>query len=156
MKKNKEEWHGFPENKYNKHAWIDGNPKIGEGTWIGAFTVINGTGGLEIGKNCDISCGAQIYTHSTVKRCVQGKRINKDGTINKELIEHKPVKIGDCTFIGPNSVILMGITIGKHCIVGAGSVVTKDIPDCSIVVGVPARVVGKVILKKDGVELKKL
>jgi len=149
------EEHGFPENKYNKHAWIVGNPKIGEGTWIGAFTVIDGSGGLEIGKNCDISCGAHIYTHSTVKRCVQGKRLNKDGTINKELIERKPVKIGDCTFIGPNSVVLMGVNIGKHCIIGAGSVVTKDVPDNTVVAGVPAKIIGKVVLKKDKVEIKK-
>ena len=134
--------HGFPSNHYNKHAWIIGEPKIGEGTWIGAFTVIDGSGGLEIGKFCDISCGAHIYTHSTVKRCVQGKSLNKDGSKNREAIERKPVKIGDHTFIGPNSTILMGTEIGKHCVIGAGAVVTKNVPDYAIVAGVPAKKIG--------------
>lgn len=54
-----------------------------------------------------------------------------------------PVKIGDRVFIGANSTILMGITIGNDVIVGAGSVVTKDIPDDCIVAGNPARIIGK-------------
>lgn len=137
-----EEECGFPKNPYNKHAWIIGEPKIGEGTWIGAFTVIDGSGGLEVGKGCDISCGAHIYTHSTVKRCVEGKRFNKDGTINRNSIERKPVKIGDHTFIGPNATILMGVTIGSRCVIGAGAVVTKDVPDNTIVAGVPAKKIG--------------
>ena len=59
-------------NPYNPHAWIIGQPEIGEGTWIGAFTVIDGSGGLRIGRGCDVSCGVHIYTHSTVRRCVSG------------------------------------------------------------------------------------
>jgi len=59
-------------------------------------------------------------------------------------LERSPVSIGDCTFIGANAVILMGVTIGDHCIVGAGSVVSIDLPDHSVAVGVPARVVGRV------------
>ena len=62
------EWHHLPENPYNPHAWIVGEPAIGPGCWIGAFTVIDGSGGLTIGAGCDISAGAQIYTHSTVRR----------------------------------------------------------------------------------------
>jgi hypothetical protein len=57
--------HGFPPNPYNDHAWIIGDPKIGKGTWIGAFCLIDGQGGLVIGKGCDIACGAHILTHST-------------------------------------------------------------------------------------------
>ena len=56
-----------------------------------------------------------------------------------EPVDREPVRIGDCTFIGANSVILMGVTIGSHCIIGAGSVVTSDIPDGALAVGVPAR-----------------
>ena len=64
----------FPENKYHEHTWIKDNPKIGDGTWIGPFCIIDGTGGLTIGKECDISAGTHIYTHSTVIRCVSGKK----------------------------------------------------------------------------------
>lgn len=51
------------------------------------------------------------------------------------------VKIGDNCHIGMNATIMPGVTIGKNCIVGAGAVVTHDIPDNSVVVGVPARVI---------------
>lgn len=136
-------------NNYNEHAWIIGEPKIGEGTWIGAFTIIDGSGGLEIGKQCDISCGVHIYTHSTAKRCVAGKKFNSDATINRDAIEKKSVKIGDHTFIGAQAMIMMGVTIGKHVIIGAGAVVTKDIPDYSIAAGVPAKIIGKVMIEND-------
>jgi UDP-3-O-[3-hydroxymyristoyl] glucosamine N-acyltransferase len=63
-------WHHLPPNPYNPHAWVIGAPEIGESTWIGAFTVIDGSGGLQIGRGCDVSAGAQIYTHSTVARAV--------------------------------------------------------------------------------------
>ena len=144
-----------PKNKYNPSAWIIGEPDIGEGTWIGAFTVIDGSGGLKIGKGCDISCGAHIYTHSTVRRCVSGKRLNADGTVNRELIERKPVSIGEYTFIGPNATITLGVNIGKHCIVGGGAVVDKDVEDYTFVGGVPAKVIGKVIIEGEKVTIDK-
>ena len=58
----------LPPNPYNPHAWVIGDPVVGEGTWIGAFTMIDGSGGLTIGRGCDISSGAQLYTHSSVRR----------------------------------------------------------------------------------------
>ena len=64
------DWHHLPENPYNPHAWFVGESDIGEDCWIGAFTVIDGSGGLSIGRGCDISAGAQIYSHSTVRRVV--------------------------------------------------------------------------------------
>jgi acetyltransferase-like isoleucine patch superfamily enzyme len=51
------------------------------------------------------------------------------------------VKIGANTWIGKNSVILPGVTIGKHCVIGANAVVSHDIPDYSVAVGVPAKVI---------------
>ncbi len=69
-------------------------PKIGKGTWIGHFCILDGSQGLEIGEGCDISCGVQIYTHSTALRCAKGK---------EKLVGS--VKIGDHVFIGPNSII---------------------------------------------------
>ena len=142
------------ENKYNQYSWIVGEPEIGEGTWIGAFTVIDGLGGLKIGKNCDISCGVHIYTHSTVKRCVSNKKFNDDGSINRDLIEKAPVSIGNNTFIGANAVVLMGVDIGKCCVVGAGAVVTKDISDFTVVAGVPAKPIGKVKIKNNKTEIE--
>ncbi|MEZ3160052.1 acyltransferase [Microbacterium sp. BWT-B31] len=128
----------FPENPYNPHAWIIGDPVIGAGTWIGAFTLVDGSGGLEIGAGCDISSGVHIYTHSSAKRCVSGRRFPQ--------VERRPVKIGDRVFIGANAVINMGVTIGDEAVIGAGAVVTGDVEARTIVGGVPARVIGSVDL----------
>jgi acetyltransferase-like isoleucine patch superfamily enzyme len=122
-------------NPYNRLAWFVGEPVIGEGTWIGPFCLIDGSGGLVIGRGCDLAAGVHVYTHSSARRCVTDRVIPND---------RAPVRIGDCTFIGANAVILMGVTIGSHCVIGAGAVVATDIPDRSVVVGVPARVVGTV------------
>jgi acetyltransferase-like isoleucine patch superfamily enzyme len=134
----------IPANPYNPHAWIIGDPTIGVGTWIGAFTVIDGSGGLTIGTGCDISCGAQIYTHSTVRRCLTGRTHRE--------VDHAPVRIGDRVFVGANATIMMGVTIGDGAVVGAGAVVTTDVPAGTVVTGVPARPVAKVEL--DGADAR--
>src|SRR5436853_335325 len=110
---------GFNANPYNPHAWIIGTPEIGEGTWIGAFTVIDGSGGLRIGRGCDVSCGVQIYTHSTVRRCVSEREY--------AAIDRQPVVVGDHVFIGANAVIMMGVTIGDRAVIAAGAVVSTDV-----------------------------
>lgn len=126
-------WHGFPANRFNPHAWIVGSPDIGEDVWIGAFTVIDGSGGLVIGDGCDISAGAQIYTHSTVARCVSERERD---------IERAETTIGRHVHIGANAVVLMGSRIGDHSIVAAGAVVPENTvaPPYSVLRGVPARV----------------
>lgn len=127
--------HGIPTNPYNKHCWVFGQPEIGEGTWIGAFTLIDGRGGLKIGRGCDISTGAQILTHSTVRRCLTERRYNH--------IDCEATIIEDHVFVGTNAVILMGCHIGHHSVVAAGAVVLEGtkMPPYSLVAGVPARVV---------------
>jgi acetyltransferase-like isoleucine patch superfamily enzyme len=128
----------LPANKYNPLAWIAGEPEIGEDCWIGAFTLIDGLGGLKIGKGCDISCGAQILTHSTVRRCLTGRA--------HDAMDKQPTEIGDHVFIGTHAVILMGAKIGHHSIIAAGAVVLEgtEIPPYSLVGGVPARVIRSV------------
>lgn len=133
----------LPPNPYNAHAWISGDPVIGPGTWIGAFTVIDGSGGLTIGAGCDISSGVQIYTHSSAKRCVSGRRYNT--------VDRAPVRIGDDVFIGANATVMMGVTIGDSAVVAAGAVVTRDVPERTVVAGVPARPVARVAFDGDGV-----
>jgi acetyltransferase-like isoleucine patch superfamily enzyme len=133
----------LPANPYNPHAWVSGDPEIGAGTWIGAFTVIDGSGGLTIGTGCDISSGAQVYTHSSVRRCVSGRAF--------AAVERAPVRIGDHVFIGAGAIITMGVTIGDHSVVAAGAVVTRDVPPYTVVSGVPARATAQVVLERDQV-----
>lgn len=134
-----------PAHPYHPTVWLVGEPDIGAGTWIGAYCVIDGSGGLTIGSGCDISSGTQIYTHSSAKRCVSGRAYPE--------VDREPTVIGDRVFIGAGTIINMGVTIGESSIVGAGSVVTHDVPPFSIVAGVPARVIGQVQLDGADVEL---
>ncbi len=127
---------GFGEKTSIYHnSYVYGKVKVGKNTWIGPFTILDGTGGISIGDNCSISSGVQIYSHNSVKWAVSN---------GKEKYELKPVKIGNFCFIGPGSIIRNGVTIGKHSVVGALSFVNKDIKPFSIVAGNPARVIGKV------------
>lgn len=133
----------LPANPFNPHAWVSGEPEIGAGTWIGAFTVIDGSGGLRIGAGCDISSGAQIYTHSSVRRCVSGRAF--------PTVERAPVRIGDHVFVGAGAIVNMGVTIGDHSVVAAGAVVTRNVPAFTVVAGVPARPTARVVLDGDDV-----
>lgn len=134
----------LPPNQYNPLAWITGDPSIGTGTWIGAFTIIDGSGGLTIGSGVDVSSGVHIYTHSSARRCVSGREYSA--------VDRSPVAIGDFVFIGANSTILMGVTIGERSVIAAGSVVTKDVPPRAIVAGVPAQIIGRVEIIENEVD----
>ena len=124
-------------NPYNPLSWIIGKPTIGDGTWIGAFCLIDALHApLSIGKGCDIASGAHILTHSSVHRCLSERQYDK--------VDAKPTVVEDCCFIGANSTILMGSTIGHHSIVAAGTIILEDtiIPPYSLVAGNPGKVIG--------------
>lgn len=118
----------------NRPRVVIGTPEIGVGTWIGEFTVLDGSGGLVIGRGCDISRGAQILTHSTARRCVTERRENT---------KRRSTEIGDFVFVGTGAVVLMGCHIGHHSKVGAGAVILEgtQVPPYSTVVGNPARII---------------
>jgi acetyltransferase-like isoleucine patch superfamily enzyme len=76
---------------------------------------------------------------------------------NEQLFEeHSPVMIGHDVWVGANAVIRCGVTIGNGCIIGAGAVVTKDVPDFSIIGGVPAKLIRKRFSDEEIVKLQKL
>jgi acetyltransferase-like isoleucine patch superfamily enzyme len=133
---------GFGEGTSIYHnSYVYGDVKVGKNTWIGQFTILDGSGGLEIGDNCSISAGVHIYSHNTVRWAV---------SMGKEAYERKSVKIESGCFIGPNSVIKNGVTVERQSVIGSNSFVNRDVPSYSIVAGSPARLIGRVVIKDDG------
>jgi acetyltransferase-like isoleucine patch superfamily enzyme len=134
---------GFGERASIYHnAYVFGDVRVGPNTWIGPFVMLDGSGGpLEIGEWCCISAGAQVYTHDTVQRSLTGGSAPATSA---------PVRIGDRSYVGSQTVILPGVTIGDRCVLAAGSIVNRDVPPYSIAVGVPARLRGRVELDAAG------
>ena len=126
-------------------SYIYGDVQVGAGCWIGPFTLLDGSGGLEIGDHCDLSAGVQIYTHDTAKRAVSG---------GKAGVDHAPVRIGSCCYIGPNVIVQRGVTIGEHTIVGACSFVNRDIPPYSMAIGTPCRRIGRIVVNDRDVDIE--
>jgi acetyltransferase-like isoleucine patch superfamily enzyme len=122
-------------------SYVYGEVTVGEDTWIGPMTLLDGTGGLSIGRHCSISAGVQIYTHDTVEWAVSG---------GQSLPVRAPVSIGDCCYIGSQTVIAKGVTIGDHAVIGACSFVNRDIPPWTVAAGVPCRPIGRVQAEPDG------
>jgi len=128
--------------EYNDFCMVVGEPKVGKGTWVGYFTILDGSGGLEIGEHCSIASGVHIYTHDTVRWATQG--LEKDHE-NYTHVDRAPVRIGNNVYIGANTVVCKGSVIGDRSVVGAGSVVTDDtkIGEGEVWAGSPAKLVGR-------------
>lgn len=118
---------------------VIGDVRVGENTWIGPFTVLDGSGGLEIGSNCSISAGVQIYSHDTVDRSISGGELP---------IVQARTRIGSCCYLGPNVIVAKGVTIGDRVVVGANSLVNRDLPAGVKAFGTPCRVVGPLELSE--------
>ena len=109
-----------------------GDVIIGNHTRIGLHNTIIGP--VEIGNNVNLAQGITV-TALNHNFSDSNKRIDEQG------VNTNPVTIEDDVWIGANAVVLPGVTIGNHCVVAAGAVVTKDVPPHSLVAGVPAKVI---------------
>jgi acetyltransferase-like isoleucine patch superfamily enzyme len=100
---------------------------IGEHTVIGDSVFLDGRSGLTIGKNVNLGSHVTIYTR---QHDIDAADFAEVGA---------PVRIDDYAYIGSHAIILPGVTVGCGGVVGAGSVVTKDVEPYTLVAGVPAR-----------------
>jgi acetyltransferase-like isoleucine patch superfamily enzyme len=123
------------------NSYVYGDVTVGAHTWIGPFTVLDGSGGLTVGDYCNISTGVLIYSHDTVERVLSR---------GKAPLVRGPVQIGDCCYIGSHAVIAKDVRIGDHVVVGACSFVNRDVAPFSIVAGAPCRRIGRVRLDRNG------
>jgi len=156
------------DNKYFIHesSYIDDGAEIGEGTKIWHFCHI--MSGAKIGKNCSIGQNVNIGSTAVIGNgvkiqnnvsvyddvvieddvfcgpsCVFTNVINPRAFVERKN-EYKKTYIKKGVSIGANATIVCGVTIGEYAFIGAGSVVTKDIPAYSLAYGNPARITGKV------------
>lgn len=121
---------------------VIGDVKVGKNTWIGPFTILDGSGGLEVGDNCSIAAGVQIYSHESILWALSGGRM--------EYTQTKTVIRNYC-YIGPYTVVSKGVKIGDHCLIGANSLVNRDLKAFTIAAGSPCKVIGRVQVGKKGI-----
>ncbi|MBR1394109.1 MAG: acyltransferase [Prevotella sp.] len=109
-----------------------GDIVIGDHTRIGIHNTIIGP--VAIGSHVNLAQGITVTALNHNFEDAE-KRIDEQGVSTKQVV------IGDDVWIGANVVVLPGVTIGMHCVVAAGAVVTKDVPPHSLVAGVPAKII---------------
>lgn len=145
-----------------KHCALKGKQNIGledyvivrpyAQIWSGGGTVRIGQGS-EIGERCRISIanslnmGEKVLLSPNVyiTDCDHEYRNLEVPVIDQGVVQKgQTVSIGDGSYIGINAVIVGNVKIGKHCVIGANSVVTKDVPDYCVAVGSPAKVIKKI------------
>lgn len=119
---------------------------LGEGCNIGQNVVVSP--GVVLGKNVRIQNNVSVYTGVTCEdnvflgpSCVFTNVINPRSAVSRK-DEYRPTLLKESASVGANATIVCGHTIGRCALVGAGSVVTRDVPDFALVVGNPARQTG--------------
>ena len=124
-------------------AHICSGAKIGERCIFGQNTMVSG--GVVIGDNVKVQNNVAIYTGTTIENdvflgpsCVLTNVTNPRSQVNRHSL-YEQTRIRRGATIGANATIVCGITLGRYCFISAGAVVTKNVPDYALMLGVPAR-----------------
>ena len=123
--------------------------RIGDWCFVGPGAKLWAMESIDIGSRVFISHGVQVFDNnshslSAVERHRRFKELRTVGQhLTPEAVVHRAIRIDDDVWIGFNSAIMKGVTIGRGAVIGAGSIVTHDVEPYSVVVGNPARVVGE-------------
>ena len=124
-------------------AIVQGNVRMGKCCSVQSYSVVIGYGSTEE-KEGVITLGDYVRIAPHVTMLAGNHRFADPGRpIHEQGLELAPIRIGHDVWIAAGARIMAGVSIGDGCVVGAGSVVTKDIPPHSIAAGVPARVIRK-------------
>ncbi len=106
------------------------NIRLGAGVFLNFNCVLLDVNEIAIGERTQVGPGVQIYAADHPR----------DAALRRQLLElGRPVRIGRDVWIGGGAVLLPGVTVGDNAIIGAGSVVTRDVPEGATVMGNPAR-----------------
>lgn len=126
-----------------------GSISIGKRCYLGDNTRIWAAESIEIGDDVMVAHNSNIFDSNTHPVDVEERMTDKDAILTRggredfPTLGSSPVKICDKAWIGCNCCVMKGVTVGEGAIVGAGSVVTRDVPAYTVVAGNPARVVKK-------------
>lgn len=104
---------------------------IGDNTYIGPRAILGAGGALVIGANCQIGAGVNFIAENHVYK--------GEGDLAHKGVTKKGITVGDDCWFGNNVIVLDGVTIGRSCVIAAGAIVTRDVPDFHVAMGVPAR-----------------
>lgn len=123
---------------YGKHT------RIGNRCFINFNFTVQDDAPVTIGNNCNIGPNVTLVTPGHPFIAEERRGIVCNDGVTRFVCYAKPITIGNDCWFGANVTVCPGVTIGDGCIIGAGSVVTKDVPPLSIIAGVPAKVIRKI------------
>ena len=127
--------------------------EIGAGCFINCNFTVQDDAKVKIGDRCNFGPNVTIVTPLHPLRADERRSFRCDDGAERFLCWARPVTIGSDCWFGANVVVCPGVTVGDGCVIGAGSVVTRDIPPNSLAAGVPARVI-RPITEQDSIRAR--
>ncbi|MDF0668308.1 MAG: sugar O-acetyltransferase [Nitrospira sp.] len=122
------------------------NIRLGRNAFINFNCVFLDCASIEIGDNLQMGPAVQLYTAAHPL----------EAEVRRSGLEYaRPIRIGNDVWIGGGAIVLPGVTIGDRSVIGAGSVVVRDVPSAKVVAGNPARIIRSLDAHNDAVDLSK-